>query len=123
LELLQNGRVPDHPTAESRYAGLVEAFAREPDVSPPSASVGHTRGFGANALKVDGRIFAMLAHDRLVVKLPRARVNGLVASGTGERFDPGHGRIMTEWLSVHEGSEDEWPGLAREALAFGRAHK
>ena len=115
--------MPDHPSAERRYADLVATFDGEPDVSPPGAGIGHTRGFGANALKVDGRIFAMLAHDRLVVKLPRARVNELVERGTGERFDPGHGRIMTEWLSVHEGREDEWTALAREALTVGRARK
>jgi hypothetical protein len=115
--------VPDNPSAASRYADLVATFDGEPDVSPPGAGIGHTRGFGANALKIDGRIFAMLAHDRLVVKLPRSRVNALVEDGTGERFDPGHGRLMTEWLSVHEGNEAEWAGLAREALTFGRDRK
>ena len=108
------------PTPAARYQALIELFRAEPDVSPPSVGVGHTRGFGANALKIDGRIFAMLAHERLVVKLPRARVDELVANGTGLRFDPGHGRIMREWLSLHEGQEDHWEELAREALTFGR---
>jgi hypothetical protein len=111
--------MPDQP-AESRYADLVARLESEPDVQPPSATGGHTRGFGANALKVDSRIFAMLAHGRLVVKLPRKRVDELVMTGVGVRFDPGHGRVMTEWLSLHEDRENEWEGLAREALAFGR---
>jgi hypothetical protein len=114
--------VPDRDP-ETRYAELVAHFEAEPDVSPPGSPVGHTRGFGANALKVDGRIFAMLAHGRLVVKLPRSRVDELVAAGAGERFDPGHGRIMTEWLSLGEGHEDEWQGLAGEALAFARSRR
>jgi hypothetical protein len=115
----QNVIVPGQ-NPDTRYAELVARFELEPDVSPPWADIGHTRGFGANALKVDGRIFAMLAHGRLVVKLPRARVNELVEQGVGERFDPGHGRLMTEWLSLREGREDEWEALAREALSFGR---
>ena len=102
------------------YQELVEQFESDPDVSAPSSDVGRSRAFGANALKVDGRIFAMLTHERLVVKLPRVRVEDLVASGVGMRFDPGHGRIMREWLSVHPGNEDQWEALAREALTFGR---
>jgi hypothetical protein len=123
LLLRQNGDVTSHPTPESRYTALVAAFEREPDISPPSIGPGRTRGFGAKALKVGGRIFAMLAHGRLVVKLPRARVDELVEMGTGERFDPGHGRIMTGWLSIHAGHEEEWQLLAREALTFGRGRK
>jgi hypothetical protein len=115
--------VTTHPTPERRYATLLAAFEREPDTSLPSSGRGGTRGFGANALKVGGRIFAMLSHERLVVKLSRARVDELVEIGTGKRFDPGHGRIMTGWLSVHAGHEDEWESLAREALSFGRERK
>jgi hypothetical protein len=107
-------------TPDSNYAALIEVFETETDVNPPSAGIGHTRGFGANALKVDGRIFAMLAHDRLVVKLPRTRVDELIASGLGERFDPGHGRLMKEWLSVHDGHDEDWEALAREALGYAR---
>ena len=109
--------------ADARYDRLTALFDAELDVTPPSSGVGGARGFGANALRVNGRIFAMLAQDRLVVKLPRARVDELVESGIGARFDPGHGRIMREWLSVREGREDRWEDLAREALAFVRRHR
>ena len=61
---------------------------------------GPKRAFGATSLKTDGRIFAMLVKGRLVVKLPAARVAELVEAGAGERFDPGHGRVQKEWLSV-----------------------
>jgi hypothetical protein len=112
-----------HTSPEARYDRLVVEFASETDVDPPSAGLAGGRGFGANALKVDGRIFAMLTRDRLVVKLPRVRVDELVLEGVGERFDPGHGRIMKEWLSIHDGHEEEWEALAREALTFGRRPK
>ena len=76
-------------------------------------------GFGsAPGLRVSGKIFAMLVHDALVVKLPRARVDELVSSGIGERFDPGHGRIMKEWVAVSAESAADWIELATDALAF-----
>jgi hypothetical protein len=43
--------------------------------------------------------------------------DALVASGAGERFDPGHGRVMKEWVSVGHGAAD-WLELAREAHRF-----
>jgi len=62
----------------------------------------------------------MLVEDRLVVKLRRRRVDELVDASTGERFDPGHGRLMKEWLAVHPTSEGTWRSLTREALEFVR---
>jgi hypothetical protein len=61
----------------------------------------------------------MLVGGRLVVKLPRPRVDALVASGDGERFDPRHdGRLMKEWVSIEPTSEEEWLHLSREAMEF-----
>jgi hypothetical protein len=71
-------------------------------------------------LRVGGKIFAMMVRGRFVAKLPRARVDALVAAGQGDRFDPGHGRVMKEWISVAEGDED-WLALAREAYRFVKA--
>lgn len=79
---------------------------------------GSQRDFGATSLKRDGRIFAMLVKDRLVVKLAASRVGELVDAGAGERFDPGHGRIQKEWLSVRGGDLEEWRRLAIESEAF-----
>jgi TfoX/Sxy family transcriptional regulator of competence genes len=101
-------------TPQERYETLVEQMLGLPDVRPPSQG----RGFGSGALTVGGRIFAMLTNDRLVVKLPRQRVDALLAAGEGDRFDPGHGRIMKEWLSVSPGQEERWDALAREAHDF-----
>ncbi|MEV4557383.1 hypothetical protein AB0K51_10350 [Kitasatospora sp. NPDC049285] len=103
---------------EQRYEQLVARFAELDGVTVPGDEPGREGRFGAAALKVGGKIFAMLAHGRLVVKLPRARVDELVAAGEGERFDPGHGRLMREWLSLDPGSQLDWDALAEEALAF-----
>ena len=99
-----------------RFARLVEEFAPLDGVIPPGA----TAGFGASALRVEGRIFAMLAHDRLVVKLPASRVTTLVADGDGDHFDAGKGRPMKEWLSLRPDSLLSWSELAHEALRFVR---
>lgn len=76
------------------------------------------RAFGSTSLKTAGKIFAMLVKERLVVKLPAARVEELVDGGVGERFDPGHGRIQKEWLAVYGMDPDQWRALAAESEAF-----
>lgn len=110
-------------TPEERYAALIAAFRDHPDVTPPNGPQSK-RGFGASELKVHNKIFAMLSGGRLVVKLPRQRVDALVASGEGERFDPRRdGRLMKEWLALAPTSKLEWLPLAREAMAFVAAAK
>lgn len=101
-----------------RFSELAEALRGEPGVQLPAAEASGKKKFGADALKVDGKIFAMVSQDRFVVKLARRRVDALVAAGEGIRFDPGHGRVMKEWLSLEPGSGLDWLALAREALAY-----
>ena len=93
---------------------IVATLVREKRAEPPSAK---RRAFGSNGLKTKGKIFAMLAQSTVVVKLPRERVEALVASGAGEPFDPGHGRRMKEWIALH-GDTRRWLALVREAHAF-----
>jgi hypothetical protein len=101
---------------EEVFDGIVDRLAAEPGVEPPSPG----GGFGAGGLKVGGKLFAMLSKGRLVVKLPRQRVDELIASGQGERFDPGHGRLMKEWVTVGAERGELWGSLADEALQFVR---
>src|SRR5579884_2197395 len=80
-------------SAEERFEDIVDEFRGVRGVIPPSGG----RRFGASALKVDGKVFAMLSGGKLVLKLPRARVDALLEAGTGERFDPRRdGRVMKE---------------------------
>ncbi len=97
-------------TIDSRFRPLVDAFSSDRRVTSGKMMA----SFG---LRVDGKIFAMLVRGELVTKLPRERVDELVASGAGRRFDPGHGRLMKEWL-VLESSRVPWMDLAREAYRF-----
>jgi hypothetical protein len=41
----------------------------------------------------------------------------LVAKGDGKPFDPGHGRLMKEWLIIVS-PKVSWSALAKEAHAF-----
>lgn len=105
-------------TPEDRFAKVVEAFRASPGVTAPS-DVPQSKKFGSShELRINNKIFAMLSKGRLVVKLPRQRVDALVGSGDGERFDPGHGRLMKEWLAVLPTSEVEWLTLTGEAMEF-----
>lgn len=109
-----------HPvTPEERFAAVIARLRDNPDVSYPSDGAQAKKMFGASALKIRNKIFAMLVGGRIVVKLPRERVDELIASGGAERFDPGHGRLMKEWVAVEPTSSDEgWMSLAREAMAY-----
>jgi hypothetical protein len=103
--------VPVSP--KDRYAALTKVFLRKPGVTQEG------KGFGSTSLKVDGRIFALLSsRGEFVVKLPQRRVDELVAAGEGHRFDPGHGRLMKEWLALGPRSSQDWMPLANEAQAY-----
>ncbi len=101
--------------ADTRFAALAEEFAGSPGVELPDPS---RRRFGSDALKVNGSIFAMVTGGQLVVKLPRQRVDALIADGTGAPFDAGKSRPMKEWVRVTIEDDQTWLSLAREALDF-----
>ncbi len=107
-----------HATAEERYESLCRTLLEEPSVTRESDTTPHRTGFGSSALKVDDKMFAMLVKGWLVVKLPQHRVDGLVALGQGERYDPGGGRFMKEWVTVGPQADAQWLDLAREAQEF-----
>ena len=106
-----------HPPADlgERYAAIAGALCTDAGVTFGSPA---GRGFGASALKTNNRIFAMLIQGRFVIKLPRQRVDALVASGDGKHFDSGQGRPMKEWVAIEPASGLEWLALAREARTF-----
>jgi hypothetical protein len=104
----------DEISVEARFAKLVRALADEPGVEVG----GGRRGFGSGTLQVRGRIFAMVSHGRLVLKLPRERVAGLIAAGAGGPFDAGKGKPLAEWLALGDADDATWRDLAREAAAF-----
>lgn len=115
-----NGERPDsrrpmpERTAEQRFAALARSLTREEGVTLGSGK----RGFGSDALHVNGRIFAMLRDGCLVLKLPTDHVAALVRSGKGAAFDAGKDTPMKQWVVPDFGAKRDWPSLAREALLF-----
>ncbi len=95
------------------FAPVVAAFASDQHVT-------RKRMFRSeNVLSVNGKIFVMLVKGNFVAKLPKGRVDKLVSGGNGQYFDPGHGRLMKEWVSIPAGRVD-WVELAKEAHRFVR---
>jgi hypothetical protein len=100
------------PKIDPRFAPVVAAFARDGAVTTGG------KGFGSTGLKVWGKLFAMISsRGQFVAKLPKARVSQLVQTGQGEPFDPGHGRLMKEWIAMG-GTSGSWIELAKEARRF-----
>jgi TfoX/Sxy family transcriptional regulator of competence genes len=105
----------EEPKVKETFERLSARFTDLPEVSSGT-------GFGSSpGLRVGGKIFAMLVRDQLVVKLPKIRVDELVASGTAERFDRGNGQLMKEWAATSTGQERELNQLMTEALEFVRS--
>ena len=105
------GRAED---SELEFARVAKAISMDPRVDRPEAA--RAKGFGSKGLKVERRLFAFHSKGRLVVKLPAARVDTLLLEGKGERFDPGHGRLMKEWIAFGYADRTSWLKFAREAL-------
>ena len=96
--------------ADGLYALLAARYTDKP--------AARSKGFGSNALKVNGKIFASLIRGRLLLKLPEARVASLIKLKKGLRFSTGVGRVKKEWVTVGPTTEKEWVALADEARAF-----
>jgi hypothetical protein len=104
-------------TSQERYEDLVDEFMAVEGVTPPEGG----SGFGRGALRYRRKIFAMFVRGQLVLKLPRQRVDELVAAGHGIRFDANKGTPMKEWCSLDPQSALPWPPLALEALEYARS--
>lgn len=97
--------------ADSLFESVADALLGD-------STITKAKMFGSQGLKVGGKVFAMVVKGKLVVKLPEGRVTALIAAGKGERFDPGHGRPMKEWVAIEQRAEREWRRLVEEARDF-----
>jgi TfoX/Sxy family transcriptional regulator of competence genes len=93
------------------FQQVLEVFRR-------AANVEAGRMFGSEALKVRGKVFSMCVRNRLVVKLPAPRAKELIDSRLAAPFDPGHGRVMKEWVSIAPSAKVDWVAISSEAKAF-----
>jgi hypothetical protein len=76
---------------------------------------------GFPCLRAQGRFFASSERGSgdLIVKLPEARVKGLIADGEAVPFAP-NGRVFREWARVPDRDPERWSELIDDALAFAR---
>jgi TfoX/Sxy family transcriptional regulator of competence genes len=102
---------PADDAAAAAFAAIAATQRRAPDVEAG-------RMFGATALKVGGKVFAMLIKGELVAKLPASRAEALREAGAARPFDPGHGRIMKEWIAIPATDTGLWAKRAAEARDF-----
>jgi TfoX/Sxy family transcriptional regulator of competence genes len=103
-------RKPASAEIDPSFRPVVDAFADHRDITSGKL-------MSSYALKVNGKIFAMFERKQFVAKPPKSQVDALVSAGARKRFDPGHGRLMKEWLVAADGGPD-WLELAKEAYNF-----
>jgi hypothetical protein len=73
----------------------------------------------SRVLSVNGKIFAMLVRERLVVKLPAAQAAELIHAGAGGAFEPRPGRAMKQWVTISPDSgATTWATLADNAQSY-----
>ena len=97
--------------AEALFQSIAKKYGGSSDVPP-------RRGFGSDALKVNGKIFAALSYGRLLLKLPRERVDALVTAKLAERFSTGAGRPKKEWCTIAPSTTADWLRLSDEARQY-----
>jgi hypothetical protein len=92
------------------------------DITTPllnGPNIARSTMMGLPCLRMNGLFFA--SFDRrtkhLLVKLPAATVDQLIASGEASPFAPA-GRRFREWVAVDSSKHERWPHFLEEALAF-----
>ena len=92
------------------YATLKEHFAGVEGVTVNA-------GRGAQGMKVGDKMFAMFYKGDLLLSLPPARVEELIAAGQGVPHDPGTGRVMKNRVLIPAANKRSWIDLCEEAVA------
>lgn len=98
--------------ARARLERLAAPFLERPGVT-------WGRMFSTDGLGIRGKIFAVVPHSGgLMVKVPEARANALVAARVVERMVMRE-REMREWVVMSDAASDaEWVALLEDAYAY-----
>ncbi|MCI4330942.1 MAG: hypothetical protein L3K19_03745 [Thermoplasmata archaeon] len=79
-------------------------------------------GFGPGAMFVGRKMFGVLDESgALVIKLPPARVQELIAKGVGAPWHPGAGAPLKEYIAIGFDKQARWLGLAKESREYMRS--
>lgn len=101
-------------TAQDLFDELATEHLHQP-------GVGRRHMFGRDGLNVNGKFFAFLNHDQLVLKLPVATATALLAAGEALTADA-LSRTMRRWVSVPmpttSDAHHRWRQLMADAHAY-----
>jgi hypothetical protein len=104
-----SGRTPHR--GEELFAELTADLRGRPGVD-------EGRMLRSPGLRIDTRFFAFVGNDdRLIVKLPRERVDALVGQGIATPVTVGD-RTMKEWVALPYTGDEAWRPFIEEALAY-----
>lgn len=90
--------------AKKTAAGEIPAeFAHIASAFAPVKGATQGKMMSCFGLRIHNKIFTMFPRGKFVAKLPKARVDELVASGKGKRFEPspGHPRTSATPKAAH----------------------
>lgn len=105
---------PRQPTpAEVLFWDLIDEL-REHDDRIEEGTI-----MGGRCARVAGEFLGLVDYKNsgMVVKLPRSRVDELIAQGIGEPFAPA-GKVFREWVAVAKPDRRRWSKLLVEAIGF-----
>ena len=74
---------------------------------------------GGRCVRVAGEVLALVDFkcSGLVVKLPRERVDQLIAEGASRLFAPA-GKVFRDWVPIPKADSRQWDALLREGIAL-----
>ncbi|MDE2596442.1 MAG: hypothetical protein KGL44_06140 [Sphingomonadales bacterium] len=99
-------------TKEStHFAAVVAMFA----ASDPS--VERVKLFGYDCLRADGKVFTKVDKGRIIIRLPPARIDALMAAGRLVPYERGL-RTMKQWAAIEHADTPLVLELAREARSL-----
>ena len=95
------------------FASIVQKMLKEQGIA-------QAKMFGVPGIKTGRKMFAMSVKGKLIVKLPKGRVDALVASKQGKHFYHlfDKSRLMKEWVAIGQKNKRNWLKLAQEAKDF-----
>ena len=80
--------------------------------------VGRGKALQNQGLMVDGKLFAFLKGEQLILKLPAKTIDDLIVSHDAIRFERGQGKPMREWICLPAHVTSAWPDLTKQAYDF-----
>jgi len=96
---------------EDVYEELKEYFMNDVEVVVNS-------GKGAQGIKYNKKMFIMFHKGDLLIKLSPGMIQELIASGNGQAFDPGTGKVMKDRILIPHSKKDLWISLCEESKRY-----